>query len=95
MFKAVLQVAGAMQVFRIEGTAPFGPQTQKFSKDIIASDKADATHRILSIIGSKHRLKRRKINIDSCKKIKPSQSQDPFVIHYFREQIAAESSEEE
>lgn len=93
-----MQVAGAMQAYRIKGIAPFGKQTQKFSQDIVASNEEDAKHRIYSILGSKHRVNRRQITIESCKKIKPASSQDPHVIHHFREQIAASgntSSEEE
>lgn len=83
-----MRVAGAMQAYRIEGKAPFGKQTQKFSQDVVATNEEDAKHRIFSILGSRHRINRRQINIESCKKINPASSQDPLVINHFREQIA-------
>jgi len=97
-FKADSQVAGAMQAYRVKGTAPFGRRIQNFSQDVVASDNADAKHRVLSILGSRHRLNRSQIIIESCKKISPDISRDPLVINHFREQIAvsaATNSEEE
>jgi ribosomal protein L20A (L18A) len=87
-FKGDSQVAGFMQVFRVKGVAPFGRQKQNFSKDVVASDSDDAMHRVLSILGSKHRINRRQISIDSCEAIEPNTSKDPLVINHFREEIA-------
>ena len=87
-----------MQAYRVKGTAPFGKHTQVFSQDVVAADNADAKHRVFSILGSRHKLNRNQINIESCKKISPDVSRDPLVIHHFREQIAVSStadSEEE
>ncbi len=87
-----------MQAYRVEGTAPFGKQTQAFSQDVVASDNNDAKHRVYSILGSRHKLNRIQIKIESCKKISPDSSSDPLVINHFREQIAvsdASGSEEE
>jgi len=87
-----------MQAYRIKGTAPFGKLTQVFSQDVVASDDDDAKHRVLSILGSRHKLNRNQINIESCKKISPDTSSDPLVINHFREQNvvsgAADSEEE-
>ena len=47
----------------------------------------DATHRALSIIGSKHRLSRRAIHIDGVDQIDPRTSLDPNVINTFRDEI--------
>ena len=81
------QVAKPMQAFRVVGTAPFGRQRQQFTQDVVASNKEEAIDRIYSIIGSRHRAKRRAINIESCKKIKPTDSSNPIVINTFREDI--------
>ena len=97
-FKGDSQVAGAMQAYRVKGTAPFGKQTQVFSQDVIASNNNDAKPRVFSILGSRHKLNRNQINIESCKKISPDSSSDPLVINHFREQITvsdAVDSEEE
>ena len=78
-----------MQAFRVAGTAPFGSQRQKFNLDIVASSKDDAEHRCYSIIGSRHKVNRRKINIQSVEEIDPRISTEAKVINFFREQITA------
>ena len=62
---------GFMKAFRVDGQAPFGRLRQKFSLDVVASSKADAEHRVYSIIGSRHKATRRAINIDSVSEIDP------------------------
>ena len=78
-----------MQAFRVSGTAPFGSQRQKFNMDLVASSADDAEHRCYSIIGSRHKVKRRAINIDSVSEIDPRTSSEPMVLNAFRDQIAA------
>ena len=80
---------GIMKAFRVDGQAPFGRMRQKFSLDVVASSKADAEHRVYSIIGSRHKATRRSINIDSVSEIDPRTSLEPNVLHHFREEIAA------
>ena len=80
---------GIMKAFRVDGQAPFGRMRQKFSLDVVASSKADAEHRVYSIIGSRHKATRRSINIDSVSEIDPRISLEPNVLHHFREEIAA------
>ena len=78
-----------MQAFRVTGTAPFGSQRQKFNIDLVAASKDDAEHRCYSIIGSRHKANRRKIDIQSVEEIDPRISTEAKVINFFREQIAA------
>ncbi len=66
-----------------------GKVRQQFTLDVIAADTADAEHRVYSIIGSRHKAKRRKIEINSCDKIDPRESREAQVIDHFREQLAA------
>jgi ribosomal protein L20A (L18A) len=80
---------GNMKAFRVDGQAPFGRLRQKFSVDVVASSKSDAEHRVYSIMGSRHKAKRRAINIDSVNEIDPRTSLEPSVLHHFREEIAA------
>ncbi|HIA39932.1 MAG: hypothetical protein CXX80_01000 [Methanobacteriota archaeon] len=87
-FKGKWQVAAAMDAYRVEGTVPMGKVRQQFTLDVIAADTADAEHRVYSIIGSRHKAKRRKIEINSCDKIDPRESREAQVIDYFREQLA-------
>ena len=78
-----------MQAFRISGTAPFGSQRQKFTIELVAQSKADAEHRCYSTLGSRHKVNRRKILIESIKKIDPRSSNEPLVKNAFREEIMA------
>ena len=78
-----------MHAYRINGSAKFGRQTQAFKIDVVAESDEDATHRALSIIGSKHRLSRRAIHIDGVDQIDPRTSSDPNVINTFRDEIEA------
>jgi ribosomal protein L20A (L18A) len=79
-----------MKAFRVKGTAPFGQQRQAFSMDLPAADAGDAEHRVYSIMGSRHNVTRRSIHLDSVAEIDPRISQEPSVLHHFREAIAAE-----
>ena len=76
-----------MQAYRIKGDAPFGRTRQEFTIDVAAVDETEAEHRIFSTLGSRHRAKRRHINIQSITKIDPRTSKEPTVINAFREQI--------
>lgn len=78
-----------MHAYRINGSAKFGRQTQAFKIDVVAESIEDATHRALSIIGSKHRLSRRAIHIDGVDQIDPRTSSNPNVINTFRDEIEA------
>ena len=81
-----------MDAYRVKGAAPMGKARQEFTLEIVASDSADAEHRIYSIIGSRHKDNRRSIEINSCEKIDPRESSDAHVINYFREQLATMDS---
>ena len=79
-----------MQAFRVSGTAPFGSQRQEFSYDFTAENAEQATDKTYSILGSRHRAKRRTIAIADVSEIDPRTSTEPHVLHAFREQIAAQ-----
>jgi len=76
-----------MQAYRVTGIAPFGKQRQKFSIDIPAKNVEEATHLAYSILGSRHKTKRRKIEISSVNKINPKDSSEPRIQSQFREEI--------
>lgn len=88
-FKTERPVGGPMKAFRVTGTAPFGQQRQAFSMDLPAADAADAEHRVYSIMGSRHNVTRRSMDLQSVTEIDPRTSQEPAVLHHFREAIAA------
>jgi len=62
---------------------------QKFSLEFAAENKEDAEHQAYSVIGSRHKAKRRTIKIDSVEEIDPRTSNEPRIQHYFREHIEA------
>ena len=74
----------------MNGTAPFGSQRQHFSYDIPAEDADAATDYAYSILGSRHRIKRRSVTIENVAEIDPRTSTEPSILHHFREQIAAQ-----
>ena len=67
------------------GKFPNGKTIQPFLQDIMADDEDDAKHRLLSTLGSRHRVTRRSITIDSIEHIDPSTSKEAKVISAFRE----------
>ena len=82
-----MQVAESMKAYRISGIAPFGSVRNKFSLDLPAESKDAAEHMAYSIIGSKHKAKRRSITIESINEIDPRTSSEPKILHAFREEI--------
>jgi len=79
-----------MKAYRVTGTAPFGSQRQPFSYDVPAANSDAATEHVYSILGSRHRMKRRSIHIDTADEIDPRTSTEPSILHHFREEIAAQ-----
>ncbi len=59
----------ADQKFEVKGTFKNGYDYQPFTKEIVAPNEKQATKRLLATIGSKHRLKRSYINIETVKPV--------------------------
>nr|AIE99654.1 hypothetical protein [uncultured marine group II/III euryarchaeote KM3_115_D04] len=78
-----------MQAYRVQGSFPNGQTIQEFTMDVVASDEADARHRVESNFGSRHRVSRRFVNILSIEAINPADSSEPKVISAFRSGTAA------
>jgi large subunit ribosomal protein LX len=62
-----------MNVFKVVGSYRKGKFNQKFTKEILTQNKQQAEEYLYSVMGSKHRLKRREINIDSIEQIPADQ----------------------
>ena len=88
-FKPCLKVAVSMKAYRVSGIAPFGSLRQKFSLEFAAENKEAAEHQAYSVIGSRHKAKRRTIKIDTVEEIDPRTSLEPRIQHHFREHIEA------
>jgi len=84
-----------MNAYRIKGEMPFGRERGNFTQEIVAKSPKEAEHIILSRLGSRHKVGRRFIKIESIKKIKPSESNAPEVINHFRESLNVAILEEE
>ena len=68
-----------MKVYRIKGKFLMGKIWQPFSKEFIGSDEEDAKERMYSIIGSRHRVKRRMIKIEEIREVGKDEIQDPVI----------------
>ena len=68
-----------MKAFRIIGQFKMGKNTVSFTKEIASGTKDEAVENIYSRIGSKHRVKRKKITIDSVRELKADEIEDIYV----------------
>ncbi len=68
-----------MKAYRIVGKFLMKDIWQPFKKEIIGENEDDARERILSIIGSRHKVKRRMIKIDKIVELKFEEIEDPLV----------------
>ena len=59
----------SITVFKVTGNFRKGKKSQIFTKEICGKNKQEAEEHVLSIIGSKHRAKRREITIEKIEKI--------------------------
>ena len=82
-----MQVGDSMKAYRVTGVAPFGSVRNEFTLDFPAESKDAAEHMAYSILGSRHKAKRRAIKIDSVEEIDPRTSTEPRILHAFREEI--------
>ncbi len=69
----------SISVFKITGSFKKGKRSQKFSKEILTENPENAKEYIFSEIGSKHRVKRRYININNIEKISKDQVTNPII----------------
>ena len=67
------------KIFRIKGSFVLGSETQVFTKELRAINEEDIYEKIYSIFGSKHRIKRNQIKIDSIEEIAEDEVVDPIV----------------
>ncbi len=61
---------GEEKKYEFSGKYFEGGEEKKFTKSISASNEARAREILYSMMGSKHRLARRNINIEACEEIK-------------------------
>jgi len=62
-----------MKAFRVTGSYADPRSRQPFSIEVSAEDEEAVKEKVLSILGSKHRLKRRDIDITDVTELSPDQ----------------------
>lgn len=68
-----------MKPFRVSGTFRMGHITSPFTLETVADDAAGAKDRVLSTIGSRHRVDRYRIDVKDVKEIKRDEVTDAVV----------------
>jgi len=68
-----------MKAFRVVGSFADPRKRQPFSIEMAAEDEAAVRERALSTLGSKHRLKRKDIDITEIVELTPDQITNPVV----------------
>lgn len=69
-----------MKAFRATGSFKTGKFTwQKYSIEVAAIDEAGAAEKVLSDLGSRHKLKRTEIKIDELKALQADEIKNPAV----------------
>ena len=67
------------KIYRINGSFVMGSETQVFTKEFRAINEEDIYEKLYSIFGSKHRIKRSQIKVDSIEEISEDEVEDPVV----------------
>ncbi len=75
------QIGANMKAFKATGTFLMGRDTQPFSKEVAAKDKEDAEEQVYSIMGSKHGVKRFRIDIDKIVPLKQEDITDSVIAY--------------
>ena len=65
--------------YRVQGSFVMGSETQVFTKEFRAINEEDIYEKLYSIFGSKHRIKRSQIKVDSIEEIAEDEVEDPVV----------------
>ncbi len=68
-----------MKVFRAKGTFRMGRQWTRFTKEIMEENDERAREKVLSILGSKHRVMRTNIDIKEITEISPDEVEDTVI----------------
>ena len=68
-----------MKAFRVRGTFSMGEKKQKFEYEVASENEDSAREQAFSVFGSKHRVKRRNIDISDIQNIEGEEITDPAV----------------
>lgn len=76
-----LRPAISMKAYRVRGRFLMGRSWQSFSKEIAAVDEAGAREKLLSLLGSQHRVARRDIEIGETAEVPLTEIRDSAIRH--------------
>ncbi len=68
-----------VKVYRVKGVFQKGTHKESFTKEYRALKREDVEELVYSEIGSKHRVPRTKVWIESIEEIKPEEAENPVV----------------
>ena len=71
---------GSITVFKITGNFKKGKKSQNFKKEVMGENKQQVIEHIYSIMGSKHRVKRREITISKIEEIPMDKVTDQIIL---------------
>jgi large subunit ribosomal protein LX len=69
-----------MKPFRVSGQFRMGHIVTPFSTETVADDAAGAKDRVLSTIGSRHRVDRHHVTVKDVVELKPADVTDPAIV---------------
>ena len=75
-----------MKAFRVKGTFFMGDRWQNFTKEEIGEDENSVTEKVYSLLGSKHRVKRSKIQITEVVEINAKDITDSVILYKLKDQ---------
>ncbi|MDO5827054.1 MAG: 50S ribosomal protein L18Ae [Methanobrevibacter sp.] len=67
------------KIYRVKGRFVLGSEVQVFTKEFKAVKEEDIEEKIYSIFGSKHRINRNQIKIESIEEISADEAEDHIV----------------
>jgi large subunit ribosomal protein LX len=73
-----------MKAFRVTGKFYMGDHWQNFTKDVAGENDAAVKEKVYSRLGSKHRVKRAKIEISEVKEISLEEVTDPITVYILK-----------
>ncbi|AIF69361.1 50S ribosomal protein LX [Palaeococcus pacificus DY20341] len=68
-----------VKVFRVRGVFERNGKKEKFTREYRGLKEEDIKELVYSELGSKHRVKRNKVIIESIEEIKPEEAENPIV----------------
>jgi large subunit ribosomal protein LX len=76
-----------MHAYRVSGEYEHGAlkHWSRFHYEFICDTEAQARERVLSLLGSKHRVRRQFVRIEEVKPITAAEATDPLVLHRLRQ----------